>query len=51
MLTNMLERLPINSRALLNGLFAYGLAELSVRLVRLVTIIVIARQLAPEIVG
>ena len=51
MLTNMLERLPINSRALLSGLFAYGLAELSVRLVRLVTIIVIARQLAPEIVG
>jgi len=37
--------------ALFKGLMAYGLAELSVRLVRLVTVILIARQLPPDIVG
>jgi O-antigen/teichoic acid export membrane protein len=37
--------------ALGKGLMAYGLAELSVRVVRLVTVILIARQLSPEIVG
>lgn len=37
--------------ALLGGLVAYGSAELAVRLVRLVTVIIIARCLAPEIVG
>lgn len=37
--------------ALLTGLAAYGSAEIAVRLVRLVTVVVIARQLAPDIVG
>lgn len=37
--------------ALLSGLAAYGSAEIAVRLVRLVTVVVIARQLAPDIVG
>jgi O-antigen/teichoic acid export membrane protein len=37
--------------ALCKGLMAYGLAELSVRVVRLLTVVVIARQLAPDIVG
>ena len=37
--------------ALLGGLAAYGSAELAVRLVRLVTVVIIARRLAPEIVG
>jgi O-antigen/teichoic acid export membrane protein len=37
--------------ALCKGLMAYGLAELSVRLVRLVTVVLIARQLSPDIVG
>lgn len=37
--------------ALLSGLAAYGSAEIAVRLVRLLTVVVIARQLAPDIVG
>lgn len=37
--------------ALLRGLAAYGSAELAVRLVRLGVVIIIARQLAPDIVG
>ena len=37
--------------ALLSGLAAYGSAEIAVRLVRLATVVVIARQLAPDIVG
>lgn len=37
--------------AMLTGLAAYGSAEIAVRLVRLVTVVVIARQLAPDIVG
>lgn len=37
--------------ALLGGLAAYGSAEFAVRIVRLVTVIIIARCLAPEIVG
>lgn len=36
---------------LLKGLAAFGMAELGVRLVRLATVVIIARQLAPEIVG
>lgn len=36
---------------LLRNFAAFGVAELSVRLVRLLTVIVIARQLVPEIVG
>jgi lipopolysaccharide exporter len=36
---------------LIKGLAAFGAAELAVRLVRLITVIIIARQLAPEIVG
>lgn len=51
MLATLLDKIPLHSRALASGLFAYGLAELSVRVVRLVTVILIARQLAPDIVG
>jgi lipopolysaccharide exporter len=36
---------------LIKGLAAFGAAELAVRMVRLITVIIIARQLAPEIVG
>ena len=37
--------------ALLGGLAAYGSAEIAVRVVRLVTVVIIARRLAPDIVG
>jgi lipopolysaccharide exporter len=40
-----------NLRTLLRGLAAYGLAELSVRLVRLAAVVLIARQLAPDVIG
>jgi lipopolysaccharide exporter len=40
-----------NVGTLLRGLAAYGLAELSVRLVRLAAVILIARQLAPDVIG
>jgi lipopolysaccharide exporter len=36
---------------LIKGLAAFGAAELAVRLVRLAAVIIIARQLAPDIVG
>ncbi len=36
---------------LLKGMAAFGAAELSVRIVRLITVVMIARQLTPEIVG
>jgi O-antigen/teichoic acid export membrane protein len=36
---------------LIKGLAAFGAAELAVRSVRLIAVIIIARQLAPEIVG
>lgn len=39
-------KLPI-----INALMAYGSAQLAVRLVRLVVVIIIARQLVPELVG
>ncbi len=45
------RRLGAVSFAMLGGLAAYGSAELAVRLVRLATVIIIARQLAPDIVG
>jgi len=40
-----------DSKGLLRNFAAFGVAEFSVRLVRLLTVIVIARQLVPEIVG
>ncbi len=43
--------LPAGALPLLRGMAAFGAAELSVRIVRLITVIIIARQLAPEIVG
>jgi lipopolysaccharide exporter len=43
--------LPTRALPLLKGMAAFGAAELSVRIVRLITVIIIARQLAPEIVG
>jgi lipopolysaccharide exporter len=36
---------------LIKGMAAYGAAELTVRVVRLVTVVIIARQLEPKIVG
>lgn len=51
MIAKFANRMPSHLHSLLCGLFAYGLAELSVRLVRLMTVIIIARQLAPDIVG
>lgn len=51
MTPRLIDKAPPHLRSLLSGLFAYGLSELSVRLVRLVTVILIARQLAPDIVG
>ncbi len=39
------------SAAILKGLAAYGMAEFAVRIVRLGTVVLIARRLAPEVVG
>ena len=41
----------VEAGAMIKGLAAFGAAELAVRLVRLLAVIIIARQLAPEIVG
>jgi len=48
-LLNIIDR--AEASPLIKGLAAFGAAELSVRLVRLVTVVLIARQLAPDIVG
>ena len=45
------RRLGEVSFAMLGGLAAYGSAEFAVRLVRLLTVVIIARRLAPDIVG
>ncbi len=39
------------SLPIINALMAYGSAQLAIRLVRLVVVIIIARQLVPELVG
>ena len=51
MLTALRHKIGDAPLALLSGLAAYGSAEIAVRLVRLLTVVIIARQLAPEIVG
>lgn len=51
MMTRLDHRLGQQAMQILRGLIAFGSAELAVRLVRLLTVVVIARQLAPDIVG
>lgn len=40
-----------NKRSIMHGLLAYGSAELVNRIVRILVVVVIARQLVPELVG
>lgn len=40
-----------NKRSIMHGLLAYGSAELANRIVRILVVVVIARQLVPELVG
>jgi O-antigen/teichoic acid export membrane protein len=51
MLAKLKNRIGHGPLAMLSGLAAYGSAELAVRIVRLCTVVIIARQLAPDIVG
>lgn len=51
MLASIAKSRLADSKQLLRNFAAFGVAELLVRLVRLLTVIVIARQLVPEIVG
>lgn len=51
MITRLRNKIGEHPFQLLTGLASYGSAEMAVRVVRLVVVLLIARRLAPEIVG
>ncbi|PEQ10499.1 hypothetical protein B2G71_21985 [Novosphingobium sp. PC22D] len=51
-LANVIERvLPASARPVVSGLAAYGAAEIGTRVLRILAIVVIARQIAPAEIG